>query len=284
MLTDENVGYLPENVPCLVRDLPESTYHGSKSVLTSTRARKLITHTPAHLDHDMHNPRDTAAFAFGRLVHCMALRPDDVNKEFALWNPPCDATGKILDRRTKAGKEAYANFQATLGSRTDVKQDVWLAAEAASRSVVKTLNGIGYADDAIIEASVYAILDDVLCAARPDIVLQQKTTGMVTLIDIKTTDDLNEYAFRRSFRKYGYAYQLQHYKECLDHLGYEVDEVLIVAVEKNPPHLARTFRVPIYALEDCELDLIDARRKWKRCIEEDDWHAWPDMPCELELI
>ena len=86
MLNEENVGYLPESVPCLVRDLPESTYHGSKAVLTSTRARKLITHTPAHLDHDMHNPRDTAAFAFGRLVHCMALRPDDVNKEFAMWN------------------------------------------------------------------------------------------------------------------------------------------------------------------------------------------------------
>ena len=282
-MLDKNTGYLPENVPSLVHDLPESTYHGSKEVLTSTRARKLITHTPAHLMHDLENPRDTAAFVFGRLVHCMSLRPDDVNKEFAMWNPPCDATGKTLDRRTKQGKEAYANFQTTLGSRDAVNQDVWLAAEAASRSVVSTLNGIGYADDAIIEASAYAVIDDVLCAARPDIILQQQS-GAVSLVDVKTTDDLNEYAFRRSFRKYGYAYQLQHYKEILDHLGYEVDEVLIVAVEKNPPHLARTFRVPLYALEDCELDLVQARRIWKRCIEEQDWYAWPQMPCELDLI
>ena len=64
-----------------------------------------ITESPEKFKYSRENPEEpTPALVFGQLFHAMALQPETVWEQFAVM--------PNIDRRTRAGKEAFAEFEA----------------------------------------------------------------------------------------------------------------------------------------------------------------------------
>ena len=84
-------------------ELPNKEYRAKDGV--SSTDLKRIAKSPAHFRYWKDNPQeDTPALLFGRAVHKYALEKDDFFSEFAV--------APNVDRRTKAGKEEFALFEA----------------------------------------------------------------------------------------------------------------------------------------------------------------------------
>ncbi len=72
---------------------------------------------------------EASFFVEGRLQHCLFLEPDVFHDEFVV--------SPKLDRRTKAGKEAYEDFMASVNGRSVVTQDLYKTCRDASPSGFK---------------------------------------------------------------------------------------------------------------------------------------------------
>ena len=272
MNSTKTKAYYPSSYPSVVSDLSDDEYHGNHTVFTSSRARTLITHTPAHIKHRLDNPIDTSAMAFGRYVHAMALTPGVLNRSFAVWSG--------ADKRTKAGKAEWESFQSINVKKTIITADQHEVACVAAASVAKCFPALGVNDAAHFEASAYALIDGVASAARPDILVPLPNGGF-HMVDLKTSRDLNTWKFLSSCNQYGYFTQLQHYREVLAACGYAVDQVSILAVENTAPFTARVFDIPIERCEQESSTLKRVRDIWKECNDTNTWPGWGDKVTEL---
>ena len=187
-----------------------------------------IGESPEKFKYYQENPEDpTPALIFGQLFHAMALQPETVAEQFAV--------APNVDRRTKAGKEAYAEFQKEAESKTIVTADMFQQAEemceALKRNefVQKLLAG---------EKEVVFFWDDDLtgeaCKCRVDCLTELGDNLIV--IDLKSTENAETEAFMRSAIKYGYDFQSAMYSK-----GVEVNKgkkplFVFIAIEKKPPY------------------------------------------------
>ncbi|MED5344729.1 MAG: PD-(D/E)XK nuclease-like domain-containing protein [Actinomycetota bacterium] len=273
---EQGVGFEPEKLPLVLPDLSDTAYHANKHVLTSSRARKLITHSPAHVRASLDNPTETAAMVFGKVVHALLLEDDVFARRFQVREK--------CDRRTKAGKALWESYNDTLGNRTPVPQDVYDDAMRAVGSAAKLFGECGVSEEvSMFEHSFYAEVGGVACAARPDI-LTDNGDGTYTMVDVKTSADLEAWSFLRSCQRYGYFTQFLHYCQVLAACGYIVNRVRILAVENSEPFTARVFAVPMTRIEQEAASLAVARDTWKHCISTGEWDGWPAEVFDLEDI
>lgn len=169
----------------------------------------------------------TPALIFGQLFHAMALQPETVDEEFAV--------APTVDRRTKAGKEAFAEFEKNAECKIVVTADMYQQAkemaEALYRNgyVKKLLSGdkekpFFWADDLTGEE----------CKCRADCLT---TVGEnLIIVDLKTTENAETDAFMRSAVKYQYDLQAAMYSEGVKANTSKKPLFVFVAIEKKPPY------------------------------------------------
>ena len=174
-----------------------------------------------------HPEPPTQALLFGQAFHKMALETSDFYNEFAV--------APNIDRRTKDGKAAYADFLATSNGKTIIDCNThetiidMVAALNAVPFVAKLLNG---------QHEVPYFWTDELtgepCKCRIDCLTEIK--GQTVIVDLKTTSDASTDGFMRSAIKHGYDFQAAMYSE-----GYEKNTgkkplFVFIAIEKEPPY------------------------------------------------
>ena len=94
--------------------IPNSEYRARDGI--SSTDLKHVAKSPAHFRYwKDHQQEDTPALLFGRAVHKYALEKDDFFSEFAV--------APNIDRRTKAGKEEYAAFEADCVGKDIISAD-----------------------------------------------------------------------------------------------------------------------------------------------------------------
>ena len=212
----------------------------------------------------------SAALRVGSALHCSVLEPDNWPTHFAI-------KPEGIDRRTKDGKEKWAQFEAENIGRTIIDQD-----EAAQVLAMQT---------AVRQNETAAIL---LAQGQPEaswrteglLALQCRTDwfnaegcaltdGRPYIVDIKTTESLSGEdfgSFERTVFKYGYHRQAGFYLPLLTEItGGPVFDFFFVAVEKVEP-----FGVAVYRMSDAAAALgqdetLDDLRKLKRCYETQEW-------------
>lgn len=189
----------------------------------------------------MENPQEpTPALIFGTLVHKLLLEPEKFDEEFAV--APSD-----IDRRTKAGKEAWAAF-----------------IEANEEKIIVTAEDLKTASEMVIRVGANPFTRKMLhsehekaffwtdkdtgipCKVRCDMVVTMGD-GRIALADYKTTTDARTDIFvNRDMQRYGYCLQSYMYtegvKEALG-LDYRPDFYFIVQ-EKKPPYSVNVIAVP----------------------------------------
>lgn len=174
----------------------------------------------------------TPVLIFGQVFHKMALEPESFEEEFIVMPD--------IDRRTKGGKELYAQFVCEVANKTVISQSDYDKAKEMCKSLYKTpfvnklLNGE--------REKAFFWIDDLTgeeCKCRVDCLPQLK---IPIIVDIKTATKADNESFIKDAVKYGYDFQSATYIEGLKkNTGKEYGFVFIV-IEKEAPYAVNIFQ------------------------------------------
>jgi hypothetical protein len=208
----------------------------------------LVRRSPAHLREARLKPKEpTANMRFGTAAHAwILLETQEAAKELIV----CPK----VDRRTKAGKAQYAEFEAEAGDRIIVSQeeaDQLCRMKAAVHDSAAARNLLLEAADREVSCCWdSASQPGMLCRGRPDAMSRK------LIVDLKTSFDASPKEFARTAANFKYHAQAAYYLDGLKRIG-EVDEDAMFAflvVEKLPP-----YGVACYVLDE---DAMQAGREF----------------------
>ena len=180
-----------------------------------------------------HPQEPTPALVFGQLFHKMALQPTEVWSEFAV--------SPRVDRRTKDGKERWAQFEINSAEKTVVSLDMveqaaeMCAALHANDFCRKLLSGS--------KETPYFWVDEMTgeaCKCRTDCTVE--INGMPLVVDLKSTNDASNDAFMRDAVRYGYDFQAAMYLEGVKSVTGVEHGFVFIAVEKTEPYAINIFQ------------------------------------------
>jgi exodeoxyribonuclease VIII len=238
----------------------------------------LINRAPAlyyerYLNPNASPQKETPALIIGSAAHCAVFEPAEFGKRYAVA-PHCD-------RRTKEGKEIWANFL------EHSKGLIPLDAESATmvERIMESVRGHRTAQyllkDGIAEAPIFWNDEEteVDCKARPDWLTPDNV-----IIDLKTTEDASPRGFAQSVKKYRYDVQAAFYSDGLEEAtGKPCNGFFFVAVEKHPPYLVGWYFIG-------NEDLKEARQKYKKnlmtygfCKKSGIWHGYSEIVTKVIL-
>jgi len=251
--------------------MPAAEYHSGTEM--SKHQLDAFHRSPAHYQHAKLNPRpQSEAMREGSLFDTLLLEPERFNLEHVI--------APKFDRRTKAGKEGAAEFEAECqaSGKTAVDPDLWQQLHAMADSV----RAHKLASSLILgQAQVSLFWTDretgINLRARPDVWL---IPDRWIINDIKTTRDCSKGGFHRDVAKFRYHVQAALYCDGAEALERMVPEFWFTAVEKTPPYFVACHR--------CTLDLIEWGRqeyrkdleRFRHCRDTDTWPGF-DEPIDV---
>lgn len=255
------------------RQLPFEQYLGMPGV--SKHELDLVSRSPAHLQASKESPPEvTASMQFGTAAHAWILEPERAPDEVVV--------APKVDRRTKAGKEAWAQFEMLAGKRVVVSdEDARHLSKMAAAVQTHKLAGKLIKQASEIEVSCQWLDErtETMCRCRPDAI-----SGKF-IIDLKTTFDASRHAFANTTHKYRYHVQAAYYLEGCKQLGLVDDDAqfLFIAVERKPP-----YGVAIYALghDDLERGRFQYERdltRYAHCVKSGNWFGYTETIDYIDL-
>lgn len=191
-----------------------------------------IRKSPLHYKYAVEHPEEpTEALRFGIAAHKYILEPG------AFWDEYVEVPK--IDRRTKAGKEAYNVLLASgkeFVTETDMEtiraMDEALCSNPTAAALLKTGDhevSFQWADEETGEP----------CKCRVDCLTE--FDGVSYIVDYKTTTSCEDGAFERSCRAYGYKLQAAMYTAGVFASELENRYFAFVAQEKKPPYAVRVY-------------------------------------------
>lgn len=246
----------------MILNIPNHEYHAAERMNNS--GIKQILKSPAHYQIYLRQKSEpTKAMIIGSAVHAATLEPDVFEKDYA-------AIPEGLDRRTKAGKETFAELEAsgkTILAADDYQNVLDIALAVRSHETAGKLFNHG-----IAEVSVFSEIDDVPVKARFDWLRNN------IIVDLKTTDDASPDEFVRSIAKYGYDVQAAWYLDVAKADGIEISNFIFVAVEKNPPYAVGLYELDAESIEIGRTKYQKGLSIYRHCVKTGEWPSYsPDI-------
>ena len=238
---------MPQAHAKLHKSLPFKDYLAAKA--WSSHDLGLLLRSPQHYAYAKASPpAATPAQAFGACAHALVLTPESAMEEIAV-------TPSGINRRTKAGKEEYALFEASAKGKVIISQADFARASNLAAAVSEHDHARAVLDSAPHrEHSIFWFQTDVLsgrhvsCRARPD------AYGDSDIVDLKTCLDARSDAFAKHAAKYLMNLQGAYYRAAVNAVAPAAKprNFVLIAVESAPPHA-----VAVYVLEDEDLSRGD---------------------------
>ena len=263
--------------PGIYKNVTIEDYHRSMGISASGINKILIspkTYWYEYLSGEVKEEKES--FIFGNALHTLVLEPETFNDRFHVYQG--------MDRRTKAGKEAW-ELLATISkdkdlmSEDDFKEVSLMAQNIRDHAFFKK---VIQSDGACIEDSLL-FLDDEIGAnlrSRPD----YYNTNSRVIVDFKTTKSASPFSFARSIIDYGYHRQGAIALDGLTKLtGDEYTSVILFAVEKEPPYLVACYLLPDEAITLGRKQYKRGARTYKACLDNDFWPGYEEIIMPIEL-
>lgn len=233
--------------------------------VSSTDLKK-IAKSPAHFRYWKDNPQeDTPALLFGRACHKYMLENGEFFSEFAV--------APNVDRRTKAGKEEWAVFEADNADKDIISVTDFEKIQEMHKAlydtpfVKKLLSGEKELSFFHADESTGLVLK-----ARPDCLTEVGETNI--LVDYKTTDNADSDDFMRQAIKLMYDLQMSYYRDILEKETGKQYSVIFIAQEKSAPYCVNIMEANEYFLKsgkDMYRTMLD---RYAECKETDDWYGY----------
>ena len=256
-------------------------YHAAPGL--SASGLKLLARSPAHFR--FATAVDTEALRFGTAAHCAVLEPERFTAEYI-------RAPEGVDRRTKEGKAAWAEFEERAAGRNILKAEDYanvagLAASARDHPIARKFFTGGTAEQSVFWTErVYYGGDGemgVMCKCRPDYV--KETEDGAVIVDLKTTRDAGAGKFSRAaYWDYGYHIQAAHYMRCWEAATKQRPAAFVfVAVEKTFPWAVNVFQAAPDFLAAGAARCQELYKVYAACVERDEWPGYPALTHDLNL-
>lgn len=256
-----------------IHDISNTEYHSGPGISKSGLDK--IHKCPAWFKHCQANPPEqTAAMRLGSAVHAIVLEPEVFAAEFI--------QAPNVDRRTKAGKEAYAAFLEEANGKTVLTTQEFETAEQireavfANRAARNVLSAEGQR-----ERGVYwnDSATDELCKCKPDM---WRDDGIV--VDLKTTRDAAPEAFAKSAYNFRYHVQAAYYMDGIEQVtGVRPHGFVFVAVETSAPYLVSVFAADEQMVMLGQVQYRKDLDLYAQCKAKDSWPGYPEEVVSLQL-
>jgi len=248
--------------------IDESVYRADPGINISLL--KELKKSPRKAQHVLANPRKpSGAQVFGQAVHTAILEPEKFLDRF-MERPE-------IDRRTKAGKEQYAELEASGKSILD-KEDFEACLVTAEK-----VKGSGFYNDllsgGIYESSWFVDRKGIRLKGRLDCYLPDKNL----IVDIKTCETADERLFLRDIVKWSYHSQAAYYMDLVAHVtGRPVGGFVILALEKSEDRDMRAFWLDSELIARGRRDYLEWLSTWRKCLETGNFPGYPETFCYLK--
>ena len=204
--------------------------------------------------------KESPAMKLGTAVHQALLEPHD------FWD--IYHVIEKIDKRTKAGKEAYQKQIDIAGNKILLEHDVYEIIEGIVADFKKNKLAQHYCKGEI-ELSHYTKMDDVNVRVRPDCL----NTISNFISDVKTCQDNSPQAFKRDVYSWGYHLQAAFY---MDVCG-GVDNFKFIACSTKFPYTVEVYTLDEKDIEFGRIAYKAALKQWKiyketGLITRYDWH------------
>ena len=224
-------------------------YHADTSAISAS-GLKLFARSPAHyyaayLDPNRIERSPTPAMRVGTATHCAILEPERFSAEYI-------ALPEGLDRRTKEGKQAYADLLST-GAELLTSDDMSLVVNMACAFRDNATSRALFDRKHVVEQSIFAEVNGVACKCRPDFM----TADGLMVMDVKTTSDASPESFGKSAWSIGYHIQAAFYRRVIQSATGITPDCIFGCVESDRPYLTAYYTVPQYLLDYAD-GVIDA--------------------------
>lgn len=261
-----------QNIVGIHPGLAAADYHAAPGV--SSTMLKDVLRSPLHcwsrhLDPQRASSGTSDAMKLGTAVHTAALEPEWWDREIAV--------APQVDRRTKAGREAWAQFQEQAGRRTVVTADQAERAGSMATAVRGHPAAEALLSDGLSECSVWHLEDGELVKVRPD------WWAPGALVDLKTTRDASPGAFARQVAQLRYHLQAAFYVDVVAAVTGESLPWYWIAVESEPPHGVAVYRADPETLARGRELHRRALALYSECRRSDRWPGYPDKVQEFHL-
>lgn len=236
--------------------------------------RELWDRTPRHAKHRLEEPADAEALLMGSVTHCLVFEPDKFAERYV-------ALGDV-DLRTKAGKAEMEAALASANGRRVVRGQVIEPARQMAASVWGEPVCAGHLERVTkAEMAVLFDIDGQVCKAKLDGVILED--GWAAVVDLKTTRNASMQGFASSVASYSYHMQAALYLKAAKSLGWDIDNFVFLAVEKEAPHVATAYVLDPLAVAIGEEEIRAALKIYRRCMEEGAWPGYDDCVPTLSL-
>lgn len=259
--------------PTTIRhDLTNAEYHASPAI--SKSGLDLIRRAPALYAYRRENPTEqTPAMRLGSLTHTVVLEPQ-------LFRASATVRPEGIDRRTSAGKLAWAEFEIQAEGKEIVTAEEMSKlcqiqqAVHAHPAAAKALAG-----SPTIEQSIFWDADGIACRCRPDAVTER---GVI--VDLKTTRDASPEGFAKSIVAYRYHVQAAFYSDGYRAaFGEPPRGFVFIAVETEPPYLVAVYVASEAMTQRGRIDYQTDLDTFRRCQESGTWPGYSDAPLTIDL-
>lgn len=251
--------------PAALPKIDAAAYHAIDAVSASRLSD--LHRSPAYCRWRIDHPQteETEAQRIGDATHAAVLTPDIFRARYVAA-PECD-------RRTKAGKEAFAAAEAEAAARGGVllpladfdlclrqRDAVWRHDEARA-----LLERCTHFEQTVLWTDLGTGLK---CKARLD------ALGPVTIPDLKTTRSAQPGGFIRSVASYGYHRQAAWYLRAAAEVGLSARDFAFVVVEKCAPFQVAVYRLDVAWIETGEAECADLLAEYAECVREKHWPGY----------
>lgn len=257
--------------------MPENEYHAEKH-FASKHMLDLIADSPEKFRAAMDATEEreaTPSMILGRAFHCAVLEPEKFDERYAV-------KPNGLDRRTKAGKEAFAAWEADNAGK-----------EALDAEQMETIQGMR---DSMMAHPLVAAIWKHAGKSEQTILSRDEATGLALkcridrifpalkiAIDLKTCASARPDDFARAVANFRYYVQAAFYRDLLEKTGDgEPWSFVFIAVETKAPYSTAVYQVSDWL----PLGTACYRRDLEtlaECITTDEWRGYEVPNDELPM-
>ena len=260
-------------------------YHANEAISHSKLElfrRRPISYYRRFVSKTVARPETTEAFRIGSAAHCAVLEPTTLLDRYTL-------RPYGIDRRTKEGKIAFAEFEAANSGKT-----------------IMTAEEFAWVHEMNAAVQLHPLASQLLAAGKPELSWRVEPVGGMALqcrtdwfnpagcelsggrpyvADLKTVESLDSDAFRnfeRACFSFGYHRQAGFYLPLITEiLGGPVFDFLFIVVEKAEPYGCAVYRLSDAATARGHDETITDLLRLQNCIKSE---QWPNLPNDLREI
>lgn len=242
--------------------------YDSMQALNFSGCKELLK-SPAHYQAYLNQPREeTKALKVGKYVHALVLEPEKAVTDFAVL--PDD-----IDRRTKAGKEAYEAFNAANAGKTVLSLEESQTAERTARTMTLIKNRLGVSFE-FTELMFTTFINGVPVKCAVDAV---GSDGY--LYDLKSTEDASSRGFLKSVYAYRYDLQAHIYRSTFEAaFARRLRGFRFIVAEKDV-EAGAVYEIGPDLQTRAIVDWENALQTYKACTESNNWPGYPE---EVQVV